>query len=73
MPVANTSSFGRRTISSPSRSTTTSHSPASSSHRADLAAVSVQYGISMTRTYISSQSPILSFGAKTGQFAGNGR
>ena len=25
----------------------------------------------MTRVYISSQSPILSFGEKTGQFSGN--
>ena len=27
----------------------------------------------MTLVYISSQSPILSFGEKTGQFFGNGR
>ncbi len=32
----------------------------------------VQYGTSITRVYISSQSPILSLGAKTGQLSGNG-
>ena len=40
-------------------------------HLRPVAVVLVQYGISMTFTYDSSQSPILSLGANTGQLSGN--
>ncbi len=73
IPVAKTSWVGRSVCGCPSRSTSTVHSPASSDHVADFASVLDQYGISMTLTYDSSQSPILSLGAKTGQFSGNFR
>ena len=73
MPVASTSCLGRSVISSPSRSTTSVHSPVPSSYEADLAVVPPQKLSSMTRAYISSQSPILSLGEKTGQFGGKGR
>ena len=56
----------------PSRSTSTCHSWVASSKRARLASVPVQESSSMTLVYDSSQSAILSFGANTGQFSGNG-
>ena len=43
------------------------------SNVADRTVDDAQYGTSITRVYISSQSPILSFGENTGQFAGNGK
>jgi hypothetical protein len=73
MPVATTRCSGRRVSSSPSRSTTTSQTPAASSKVARRQVVEPQKLTSMTRTYISSQSAILSLGEKTGQFAGNSR
>jgi hypothetical protein len=47
--------------------------PASASYRAERTSARDQYGTSITRVYISSQSAILSLGANTGQFFGNGR
>ena len=73
IPVANTSCFGRSVSGIPSRSTSTVHSPVSSDQVAEVAVVLDQYGTSITFTYDSSQSPILSFGANTGQLSGNFR
>src|SRR5229473_3819680 len=69
-PVASTRCFGRSVVSTPSRSTTTVHSFALSSYEALLHSVEPQKLSSMTFVYISSQSPILSFGEKTGQLSG---
>src|SRR3954453_2313543 len=73
LPVAKTSWAGRNSTDSPSRWTVTCHVPASASYRADRTSARDQYGTSMTVVYISSQSAILSLGANTGQFDGNGR
>ena len=71
MPVAKTRCVGRSVSGRPSFSTSTTQWPASSFHVADLATVLDQYGTSIRVTYDSSQSPILSFGANTGQLSGN--
>ena len=73
MPVASTRCFGRRVTRSPARSTTTIHSLRASSKRALLHSDDVQQFSSITLAYISSQSPSLSLGEKTGQWSGNGR
>src|SRR2546422_4544708 len=70
MPVASTSCFGRSVISTPSRSITAVHSLAVSSYEALLHSVGLQEFSSMTLVYISSQSAILSFCEKNGQFGG---
>ncbi len=73
MPVASTSCLGRRITSCPPRFTCTRHSPEDSCQSAFTHLAEVHTSSSITRAYISSQSPILSLGVKTGQWSGNGR
>src|SRR6476620_12220678 len=73
IPVARTRCLGRSVSGRPSRSTSTTHSCVGSWNDALVATVLDQYGTSITFVYDSSQSPILSLGAKTGQLSGNFR